>query len=102
MSSSGSTCQLIQKPFIKKNNVETDIQEYYLRCSIQDYFIKLCESNVSKEDLDQYLNKGISVEMDIVEGEWDSCPGDGEVQSRVGTYVVIKKIIDQLLHGNCT
>ena len=83
-----------QKPFVIKNGVETDQMELYLRCSIQDYFIKLCESNVAREDLELYLNKGITVEMEIVDGEWDRCPGDPVVQSRIGKYVTIKSIVD--------
>jgi len=87
-----TTCQLIEKPFIIKNGVESDIMELYLRCSVQDYFIKLCESDVTAKELREYLNEGITVEMEIIDGEWDRCEGDGQVQSRIGTYVTIKSI----------
>lgn len=87
-----TTCQLIEKAFVIKNGVESDVMELYLRCSIQDYFIKLCESDVSAKELRKYLDKGITVEMEIKEGLWDKCEGDPEVQSRMGAYVTISKI----------
>ena len=91
--SSYTSCQLVEKTFIKKNGEASDFTELYLRCSIQDYYIKLCESDVTQEDLVPYLNSGITVEMEIKEGNWDICPDELlHIQSRVGTYVVIKSI----------
>jgi len=93
VSNSGTTtCQLTEKPFIIKNGVESDIMELYLRCSVQDYFIKLCESDVTAEELKKHLNDGITVEMEIKDGEWDKCQGDAQMQSRIGTYVTISAI----------
>lgn len=88
-------CQLVEKTFFNKVGVENpEMKELYLRCSIQDYYIKLCESKVSKSDLLKYLNKGISVKMEIREGNWDICPNDyPNAQSRIGNYVVITEII---------
>ena len=86
-------CQLIEKEFINKGGKATGIKELYLRCSVQDYFIKLCESNVSKKELTPYLDKGISVEVEIKDGLWDHCSDNiAEVQSRMGDYIVIKSI----------
>ena len=94
VSNSGTTtCQLIEKPFIIKNGVESDVMELYLRCSVQDYFIKLCESDVAAEELRKHLNEGVTVEMEIKEGQWDKCKGDFEVQSRIGTYIIISAIV---------
>lgn len=91
-----TTCRLIQKSFINKGGKVTEYSEFYLQCSIQDYFIKICESKVDKSELEKYLNKGITVDMEIKEGMWDHCePNVAHVQSRVGTYVVIKKIINE-------
>lgn len=87
------SCQLIEKNFVGKNGVDTDVKELYLRCSVQDYFIKLCESNVSRADLEAYLDKGITVIMEIKEGEWDHCGEEYEIQSRTGTYCVITSIV---------
>jgi hypothetical protein len=89
-----TTCQLVEKFFVKKNGEQTEISELYLRCSIQDYYIKLCESSVTREDLEPFIDQGISVEMEINEGSWDICKDDPrEMQSRIGTYVIIKSII---------
>jgi hypothetical protein len=88
-----TTCLLVEKAFVKKNGEPTDTKELYLRCSVQDYFIKICESDVTRKDLEEYLDRGIAVTMEIMEGEWDSCPDDKyQVQSRVGTYIIIKSI----------
>lgn len=92
---SHTTCQLVEKEFINKGGKVTEYKELYLRCSIQDYFIKLCDSNVDAKTLRKYLNKSISVEMEVREGMWDICTDDpAYAQSRIGTYVVIKKIAD--------
>ena len=91
---SGATnCQLIEKEFTNKaGKIETH-KELYLRCSIQDYFIKICEGNVTYEELKPYLNKGINVKMEIREGMWDHCEENPSyAQSRTGTYVIIKSI----------
>ena len=93
-SSPYTSCQVVEKGFINKGGKTTGHMELYLRCSIQDYFIKFCESEVNKRDVAKYLNAGITVDMEIREGEWDSCPDEEfPVQSRVGFYAVIKKII---------
>ena len=90
------TCQLIQKPFINKGGRDMGYKEYFLRCSIQDYFIKWCESDLKPEDVEAYLDSGISVEVEIHQGNWDICPedGHGEVQSRGGRYVTLHKIVE--------
>lgn len=90
-----TTCQLIEKVFINKGGKVAEYKEMYLRCSIQDYFIKICESNVDAKKLRKYINKSISVEMEIKKGNWDICTDDpAYAQSRGGTYVVIKKIVN--------
>ena len=87
-------CQVIEKEFYKKNGKPTGKKELYLRCSVQDYFIKICESNYTEKELTNYINKGITAEIEIIEGEWDICnPNDHEIQSRIGKYAVIKKIL---------
>lgn len=86
-------CQLIEKEFINKIGKSGSFKELYLRCSVQDYFIKFCESTVSKKELEPYINNGISVEIEIKDGMWDDCNESLEqVQSRMGTYIVIKSI----------
>lgn len=91
------TGQIVKKQFINKGGKPSGFYEYYLRCSIQDYFIKFCESNITKTDIDA-LNlsefDAISVEAEIKNGEWDICSGDSQyMQSRIGKYVVVYKLI---------
>jgi len=88
-----TSCQLIEKEFIGKGG-KTGILELYLRCSIQDYYIKICEGAISKEQLTPYINMGITVDMEIKEGSWDICDNDQAAQSRIGTYVIINQIIE--------
>ena len=89
------TCELIEKEFTNKGGKITHYKEMYLRCSVQDYFIKICEGNVSIEKLKPYINKGIEVEMEIKDGMLDHCDKNTTYsQSRTGTYIVIKKIIE--------
>lgn len=89
-----TSCQLIEKEFVNKAGKISSFKEYYLRCSVDDYFIKLCESNLNESDLKNYINKGITVEMEIREGLWDHCDENiAHAQSRMGQYVIIKKII---------
>lgn len=90
-----TSCLLIEKEFVNKIGKSPGFKELYLRCSIQDYFIKLCESRVSLEQLKKYIGSGITVEMKILNGNWDICPGDDQrAQSRTGPYVIINKIKD--------
>lgn len=87
------SCELIEKEFYNKSGKATGIRELYLRCSVQDYFIKICESNVTRKELEPYLDKGITVEVEIKEGLWDHCSDNvAEVQSRMGSYIIIKSI----------
>ena len=88
--------QVIKKEFINKAGKSLGYYEYYLRCSIQDYFIKFCESDVTKTEIDT-LNlsefDAVSVEAEIKDGNWDICPNDPQnIQSRIGRYVVIYKL----------
>ena len=90
-----TSCVLVEKTFVNKGGKITDYTELYLQCSVQDYFIKLCESKVKLDGLKKYINKGITVDMEIKDGFWDHCSDDpAYAQSRIGTYVVINKIID--------
>ncbi len=87
------TGHILEKEFIIKNGVSSGIMELYFRASIQDYFIKFCESKITKEDLEPFVNKVISAHVEIKNGNWDICPDDPqEMQSRVGPYIIIKEI----------
>jgi hypothetical protein len=88
------TGQLIEKEFTHKGGKLSEYKELHLRCSVQDYFIKICEGQITPEQLRPYLNKGIKVEIKIKEGHLDHCESTPEYsQSRIGTYIIINKII---------
>jgi len=92
--STTTSCQLIEKEFTNKGGKVTGYKELYLRCSVQDYFIKICEGNVSVKDLKPYINSSITVEMEIRNGIWDHCDENPAYsQSRTGPYVIIKSIV---------
>ncbi|MEM6298062.1 MAG: hypothetical protein AAF740_05165 [Bacteroidota bacterium] len=71
--------QIISAPivatrFIKKNGVASDFTELYVRRSIQDYYIKFCESDVQREEIEaQFSNmegevKVLTLEVEFREG----------------------------------
>jgi len=89
--------EIVVHQFIDKRGNLTEISEYYLRCSIQDYFIKFCECEVPRNEILKYyqvnrFSNPITVEAEIRSGVWDICD-DSEAQSRTGKYVVIKSIV---------
>lgn len=92
---------IVAKKFVKKNGKTTDYEEHYLRLSLQDYFIKFCESIVTKKELEKALNKDrneiktLTLEVEFRNGELDICDDAHEQQSRIGNYVIIHQIIDK-------
>lgn len=86
---------IVEKEAIDERGRPNGFNELYLRLSVDDYFIKLCEGNVTKKQLEPYIEKAIAVEVEIREGAWDICPGGPqEMASRIGKYVVIHRIIE--------
>ncbi|MDX1650912.1 MAG: hypothetical protein R3277_00350 [Brumimicrobium sp.] len=89
--------EIVEKQFVNKAGKNTGISEYYVRQSQQDYFIKFCESKVTRKEIEEILStiedsiKILEITMEIREGEWDQCD-ENTVQSRIGRYVVIHKI----------
>lgn len=90
------TGQVVEKEFYTKGGKAAGFKDMYLRLSVQDYFIKFCESKVTKEEIEK-LNLGefdsIKIEGEVKDGEWDSCDPENRVQSRTGSYIVIYAII---------
>ena len=88
---------IIKKEFLDKIGRPHGFDELYFRMSGNDYFIKFCESNVSREDLENYsAEQSIALEVEIREGAWDICRRDllqVEPQSRIGPYVIIHQIV---------
>ena len=93
--------EIVLKAYENKNGkINREVQEYYLRCSADDYFIKFCECKVSKEDIIAYYHVQkqiypIAVKAKILTGEWDSCDTTERVQSRTGKYVQILEIVSE-------
>lgn len=90
---------IVEKPFYNKAGEKTEITEFYIQQSVQDYFIKFCESKVNRKQLESALSKidspikTLTVKIEIREGEWDRCE-DYPVQSRIGKYVVLLDIVE--------
>lgn len=90
---------VVTKKFVKKNGEVTQKKEFYIRRSIQDYFIKFCESQISYQDLENHLKKVnglikvVALEIEFRNGDWDNCDSNLELQSRIGEYVIVHKII---------
>jgi hypothetical protein len=93
------TSPIIIKNFVKKNGEVTTRKEFYVRSSIQDYYIKFCESNISRDELETHLSKItddlpiLTLEVTFRDGLWDSCDAGQEQQSRTGTYLSIHRIV---------
>ena len=91
----------MKKNFVRKNGEPMDFKEFYLQQSVQDYFIKFCESNVTWKELEEELSKidsdikALTLEVEFREGYWDICNDDRMQQSRVGKYLIIHRIISK-------
>lgn len=88
------TAPIIEKQVYNKAGKKMDFTDYFLRQSVQDYFIKFCESKVTRKELEGALAeinspiKTLTLKVEFREGEWDSCD-DFPVQSRIGRYVIL-------------
>lgn len=105
-SSSDSTfiisAPLVEKKFVMKNGKELDFTEWYIRRSVQDYFIKFCEGGITRKDLEEALRKqkstmqpSLTLEIQYKEGSWDICDDNQMQQSRIGKYVIVHRIIEE-------
>lgn len=91
---------IVKKQGYNKAGKALEQQDYYIRMSVQDYFIKFCESNINKATLEKALEPQadafqtiIKLEISYEDGLWDACDNH-EVQSRIGPYVVIHRIME--------
>jgi hypothetical protein len=90
---------IVSQNFVDKRGRKTDRREMYVQRSIQNYFIKFCESKVSQEELEQYLaEKGdlmkvATLEVEFRDGAWDICDENAQMQSRMGEYIIIHRIV---------
>ena len=81
-------CILIEKSTRDDNWNIKEGKDFYLRCSVQDYFIKFDESDVKKEDIAHRLNTPVTATFEIVEGYWDDCEKD-----RKGVYARLQELV---------
>jgi len=94
------TAPIVYKSFVLKNGKISDFSEYYVQRSVQDYFIKFCEGNVTVDELEEHLKKqkgdikSLTLEIEIKDGLWDSCDHEHMVQNRIGSYIVIYRILE--------
>lgn len=94
------TAPIVSKSFVKKNGAATNHKEYYIQRSIQDYYIKFCESKIKRKVLEDYLAnksgliKTVTLEVELKNGHWDICDENFMQQSRMGEYMIIHRIID--------
>tara|TARA_Y100000385_G_scaffold31239_1_gene29463 strand:+ start:1257 stop:1658 length:402 start_codon:yes stop_codon:yes gene_type:complete len=91
--------QVVSKTTETKGSKNPNQENYYFRLSTGDYFIKFCESDVTFNQIEPFIQnefeiKSVTLEIKFKEGEWDNCKEVGYVQSRIGPYVVIKKILN--------
>lgn len=83
--------KVVTEAFVNKVGQERPkIVDLYFETGGKRYFIKFLDSNVSRNEMTQYVNKGVKVQGKVNYGLWDTNnPND---QSRVGEYIVIEKI----------
>jgi len=93
------TAPVVFKKFVKKSGEVTKHEEIYIQHSIQDYYIKFCESKISREELENHLSnidelfKVATLEVEFLDGHWDICDDNLDQQSRIGKYVIIHRIM---------
>ena len=90
--------QIVLKTFVSKGGKVTESQDLYFRLSTGDYFIKFCESDITFDQIEPFIQKefeikSVTVEIEFKDGEWDNCNEPGYMQSRIGPYAIIKKIL---------
>jgi len=86
--------KIVGEPFVNKVGQENPkIIDLYFETSGKKYFIKFLDSNVSRNEMAQYINKPLKVQGKVNYGLWDT--NDPNHQSRVGEYIVIEKIGDR-------
>ena len=77
----------------KAGRVLPDVSNYFFEIKGERYLIKFRESDVEYSEVEDVYEqkKEIQIKGEICNGLWDS--DDPKVQSRVGKYVIIDKIL---------
>ncbi|MEM9542024.1 MAG: hypothetical protein AAGA60_21325 [Cyanobacteria bacterium P01_E01_bin.42] len=94
---------IVEREFVDKAGRPRGFSELYFRIAGDNYFIKFCESNVSRDELERHLDRlatsnlagdnEIALEVEIREGLWICYSGGPIPQSRIGRYVIIHRIV---------
>ncbi|RLD50124.1 MAG: hypothetical protein DRI94_09470 [Bacteroidetes bacterium] len=87
------TGKIIKVHFVDKaGNEHKDAFNYFFETEDKQYFIKISEGDVSREEIEKFYNKKIRIKAIIILfGLWDT--DDPNVQSRVGDYLILKEIL---------
>ncbi len=84
--------KIIKINFINKGGREIPgAFDYFFETDNEKYFIKISEGNVKRDKIAKYYEKNIEIEGYKSNGLWDT--DDPKVQSRVGDFIVINKIL---------
>ena len=85
--------KIIKRDFLSKKGVKVrDTYDLFFETTDTAYFIKMSESKITQSQAVKYLNKPITIKGKFKDGLWDT--SDPKVQSRMGTYLIIQKILD--------
>ena len=78
----------------------TEKKDMYVQQSVQDYYIKFCESTVTREEMEKALKKEkdlikvLKLEIEYKDGNMDVCPQDPRsIAGRKGRYVIVHRIV---------
>jgi hypothetical protein len=86
---------VVKVPFINKRGKEVEgMSDLYLQKDGKKYFIKFMGGKVLRKDVENYLEKEITVELSLQKGNLDTNDGNNYQQSRVGEYVLLYKIVE--------
>lgn len=91
------TCEVVLKESGYVDDDKNAKKEYYIRRSIQDYFIKFSESSLSEIDIAKMLErkkddfiKMLTLTVVFKDGYWDDTKED-QTEDRKGAYVILVK-----------
>lgn len=89
---SSITGKVIEVPFVNKVGCRiVGLESLFLETSDKRYYIKFRAGTIPRKDLESLIGETINVEGTTHFGTWDS--DDPKVQSRVGDYIVIAKLL---------
>lgn len=82
----------------ESRSTQSNNKELFFKINEKDYFIKISEGYVSREELSKYIDKQITIKGEIKTGEWEGIQagsiqeGTSSKKPRSGEYIIINKI----------